>query len=146
MPINMEITVEGIPAAIKAVQSVGQSIQGRSHQEFLRRIIVPELEKEFARCFQGGHRDWPPLKPATIRQKQRQGYPATPLVRTGAYRGASRRLRGMQISRNRIRIVSPIYYARFLEPVRPVFGEVARRMRQRIRRLYNNYVRERRGG
>ena len=146
MPISMSISVTGIPQAIQEVQRASASIEGRGHQEFLRKIIVPELEKEFARCFEGGHKDWPPLKPATLREKERLGYPATPLVRTGRYRGASRRLRGMEISRNVIKIISPIPYAKYLERDRPVFGEVARRMRRRIRRLYTNYRQRQRGG
>ena len=33
-----------------------------------------------------GQHTWPPLKPRTIAEKKRLGYPSTPLVRTGALR------------------------------------------------------------
>ena len=139
MPIRLSINATGIPEAIKTLKDLEKRVQPRSHQEFLREIVAPELSKEFTRIFDSGHPSWPPLAPSTIAEKARLGYPLRPNVRTGAFRNASRNLHGMQISGNTLKMISTIYYSRYTEPVRPVYKIVADRIRRRIKRLYNKY-------
>lgn len=52
----------------------------------VRQIANEERERCFDEARSPDGVPWAPLSPATVRQKQRRGYPASPLVRTGALR------------------------------------------------------------
>ena len=143
MPIEMTIKTKGIAEAIQTLENARNILGNQSYQQFLSRICVPELKKDFALCFQGGHRDWPPLKPETIARKLQEGFPETPLVRTGLYQRTATALRRLRISGRRLTIVCPLEYPIYLEDRFPVYSEVARKWRGgeggKLRRLYNKY-------
>ena len=145
MPINITIEVDGITKAIAALTKVGRGI--KDHRDFLEDAVVPELRKEFSRVFTTrGYGRWRALKPSTVRQKSRQGYPTDPLQRTGYYKRASEKLTGMRIRRNVLEIRSPVPYARYHEygtgkiPERQVFTAVAQKIRPELPRLYRNFA------
>ena len=147
MPINASITATGITETIKNLSMIAEKVG--NHTEFLEDVCVSELRDLFQHCFRGGHREWQPLDRATILQKLKEGFPTTPLVRTGYYRNSSVRLRGMSIRRNKLELRSPVQYAGYQEygtrhiPRRPVFGIVTEQLQRRIVRLYRIYAQRR---
>ena len=146
----MTLKVTGLDKVKQAVKDFRDSLRPGNYQEFLSKFCKPELERDFAICFKRPHRNWPALKPETIARKMAEGYPATPLVRTGLYRDTASALRVLKISRNKLTITNPLRYPVYLEDRFPVFGEVRRKWRGgrggKLRRLYNKYHRKNVGG
>ena len=118
-----------------------------NHNEFLKDFVEPALRNAFRYAFTSrGYRSWAPLKQSTIRSKTRQGYPATPLVRTGRYRRSAVKLEGLRIRPNVLEVDSRIPYAAYLEygtrhmRARPLFSIVTQRIRRRLPELYRRYA------
>ena len=148
MPLRMSISVTGIRETRAELRKVAMELG--NHNEFLKDYVEPALRNTFRYAFQShGYRRWQPLAASTVRSKTRQGYPATPLVRTGRYRRSATKLEGLRIRPNVIEVDSPIRYAGYLEygtrnmPARPVFSTVTERIRRRLPELYRKYARER---
>ena len=146
--LNMSIGITGVAAVQAALQALAAHIINPA--EFLQDIAVPYLKKDIRRAFQSrGYRTWQPLAESTIRQKTRQGYPSTPLVRTGRYQRATESLRGLRVRRNVLELDSPIPYAVYHEfgtrrmPARPVFSLVTRRLERELPRLFDRWVQRR---
>lgn len=54
----------------------------------LLKLVQTQVTKNFEQQQSGEGQKWKRLAPATLKQKEQQGFPATPLVRTGALRKA----------------------------------------------------------
>ena len=146
--IDVTIKVDGLDKTIAALTKVVKGLG--NHREFLREEVAPELKRDFNRVFTSrGFGTWSPLKRSTIRQKAKQGYPSTTLIRTRRYQRSAARLSGLRISRDKLEIRSPITYAVYSEygtkdqVARPVFAAVAKRIEPRLPRLYQIYSRKR---
>ena len=143
--ININIKATGINQAIAAIEKVRNETV-TDYRDFFRIEVEPELKDLFRQAFQSnGFGRWPKLAASTIAQKAREGFPSTPLVRTGYYRRSAERLENMRITRTELEITSPVRYAIYHEngtsriPQREVFTAVARRIRRRLPRLYQAY-------
>lgn len=143
--LKMTISLTGVKQTIQQLTQTAELVG--DHREFMRRVVFPELRREMRRVFSSrGYNTWAALAPSTLRQKARQGYPSTPLVRTGYYRRVSESLRGLRVRRNVLELDSPVPYAIYHEfgtrriPRRPVFTAVARRLQRELPRLYRQFL------
>lgn len=142
--VSVSLKLTGINETIANLKKLKPRLSNNS--EFMTEQIVPELKKQFRKVFDTeGYGRWPPLKRSTIISNRRRGLSTRMNVDTGRYRSECERLVGMSISHSstatRLRIISPNPYARYLEPVRPVFGPVADEVRKVIVRLYRIHLR-----
>lgn len=80
--MNQEITID----TSDAVNTIKKMIDRVQHLEDFFNKLKPEIYKAFIEHFE--HNDWKPLSLYTLAEKEKEGYSAQPLVRTGALKKA----------------------------------------------------------
>ena len=135
------INEQGLNKTIKFLENYRKTF--RDYTDFLEEEVEPELKDQFEKCFKTkGFRKWHQLAESTKKIKAAKGLSPDILVATGRYRKACIDLKGKTLSRNNLKIVSPVDYAQYSEfgrRPREVFKLVADRMRRKIRKLYREY-------
>ena len=140
----LSIQVKGLTATVKYTELLQH--RARDFRPYFNKTLVPMLTREIRSIFRERGPGWPPLKPATIAEKKRLGYPLDPLIRTGRYYREATNVRAAKITPGTLRHTIRVPYAVYHEygtrrmPARPVLGKVLPRILPELEKTMTKFI------
>lgn len=109
------------------------------------RFAKSMTEIELERFATEGHGDWPPLAPATLIEKEREGFPPFPLIRTGElYQSLTDAARAARMDPRTMSWGTDVPYAKFHQGYRDDAGAPTDPGRPPVRKVLDLTVGDRR--